>query len=108
MLRDDDDDDDDDSDDPFRIPVGDVESDDTVRVRPGEVVPVDGTVTGGESVVDESSIPGGSATAEKEPDDEVVASTRNLESVLLVEPADYVEESWTLPLERSWLRIEGE
>jgi hypothetical protein len=108
VLRDDDDDDNDDSDDPFRIPVGDVESDDTVRVGPGEVVPVDGTVTGGESVVDESSIPGGSATAEKEPDDEVVASTRNLESVLLVEPADYVEESWTLPLERSWLRIEGE
>jgi len=104
VLRDRDDDDD----DPFRIPVEDVEPDDTVRVRPGEVIPVDGTVTGGESIVDESSIPGGSATAEKEPDDEVVASTHNLESVLRVEPADYVEDSWTLPLERSWLRVEGD
>ena len=103
VIRDDDDGDE----EPLRIPIEDVEADDTVRIRPGEVIPVDGTVTDGESVVDESSIPGGSATAEKEPDDEVVGSTHNLESVLFVEPSDYVEESWTLPLERSWLRVEG-
>ena len=78
-----------------------------MQVRPGELIPVDGTVTSGESTVDESGLPGGSATAEKEPDDEVVGSTRNLESVLLIEPAEYVEDSWTLPLDRSWLRVEG-
>jgi hypothetical protein len=105
VLRDDTDDDGDD--DPFRIPVENVEEDDTVQVRPGELIPVDGTVTSGESTVDESGLPGGSATAEKEPDDEVVGSTRNLESVLLIEPAEYVEDSWTLPLDRSWLRVEG-
>lgn len=106
VLRDDNDDDGDD--DPFRIPVTDVAEDDTVRVRPGELIPVDGTVTSGESTVDESGLPGGSATAEKEPDDEVVGSTRNLESVLFIEPAEYVEDSWTLPLDRSWLRVEGD
>ena len=40
------------------IPLEQVQPGDTLRVRPGEKVPVDGTVIDGESNVDESMVTG--------------------------------------------------
>jgi Cu+-exporting ATPase len=59
------------------IPVGDVEEGDTVIVRPGEKVPVDGLVMEGYSAVDESMVSGESMPVEKKPGDEVVGATIN-------------------------------
>ena len=63
------------------IPIDDVIPGDVVLVRPGENVPVDGTVTGGESYVDESMITGEPIPVLKKPDAFVVGGTLNTNSV---------------------------
>jgi Cu+-exporting ATPase len=59
------------------VPVEDVAVGDTVVVRPGEKVPVDGRITSGESAVDESMITGESIPATKREGDEVIGATMN-------------------------------
>lgn len=59
------------------IPVEDVVAGDTVVVRPGEKIPVDGRVTDGYSSVDESMISGESIPVEKKSGDKVIGATIN-------------------------------
>jgi Cu+-exporting ATPase len=59
------------------IPVEEVVVGDTVVVRPGEKVPVDGRLTAGASAVDESMITGESMPIEKQVGDEVIGGTLN-------------------------------
>lgn len=57
---------------------------DRVLVRPGDVVPVDGTVVTGTSAVDESRLTGESIPVEKGPGDTVYAGTINHDGALQV------------------------
>jgi Cu+-exporting ATPase len=66
------------------VPVDRVQAGDVLRVRPGEKVPVDGTVTEGHSAVDESMISGEPIPVEKGPGDKVIAGTVNGTGGLLV------------------------
>lgn len=66
------------------VPVSVIAEGDTAVVRPGERVPVDGTVESGSSSVDESVITGESLPVEKGPGDTVVGGTLNLHGVLYV------------------------
>jgi Cu+-exporting ATPase len=59
------------------IPVEEVVAGDTVVVRPGEKVPVDGVLLDGSSSVDESMITGESIPVEKHVGDEVIGGTMN-------------------------------
>jgi Cu+-exporting ATPase len=59
------------------IPVEEVLAGDTVVVRPGEKVPVDGEVIEGASAVDESMVTGESIPIEKKLGDEVIGATIN-------------------------------
>ncbi len=59
------------------IPVEEVLPGDLVIVRPGEKIPVDGTVEEGASSVDESMLTGESMPVEKRPGDEVFGATLN-------------------------------
>ncbi|HET8770126.1 MAG TPA: heavy metal translocating P-type ATPase [Gemmatimonadaceae bacterium] len=59
------------------VPVEQVMSGDIVVVRPGERVPVDGTVTTGESAIDESMLTGESLPVAKKPGDRVIGGTIN-------------------------------
>jgi len=59
------------------IPIGEVQVGDLVVVRPGERVPVDGSVEDGRSTVDESMITGESMPVTKTPGSEVVGGTLN-------------------------------
>jgi Cu+-exporting ATPase len=59
------------------IPVEEVLVGDTIIVRPGEKVPVDGVMLEGASSVDESMITGESIPVEKQPGDEVIGATIN-------------------------------
>ena len=59
------------------VPLEQVKVGDKLRVRPGEIVPVDGTVFEGRSSVDESMITGESIPVEKEPGSKVIGATIN-------------------------------
>ncbi|OPY26401.1 MAG: putative copper-exporting P-type ATPase A [Methanocella sp. PtaU1.Bin125] len=59
------------------VPVEDVQVGDTVIVRPGEKIPVDGVVVEGYSAVDESMITGESIPAGKKIGDNVIGATIN-------------------------------
>ncbi len=59
------------------VPVEDVVGGDTVIVRPGERIPVDGIILHGASSIDESMITGESLPVEKQQGDEVVGATIN-------------------------------
>ncbi|HEX2692731.1 MAG TPA: copper-translocating P-type ATPase, partial [Gemmatimonadaceae bacterium] len=58
-------------------PVETVEAGETVIVRPGEQIPVDGEVVSGESAVDESMLTGESLPVSKKPGDSVIGGTIN-------------------------------
>jgi Cu+-exporting ATPase len=66
------------------ILVSDIESGDLVLVRPGERVPVDGTVKKGRSSVDESMLTGESLPVSKEEGDRVIGGTLNKNGMLRV------------------------
>ncbi|MDD3857363.1 MAG: heavy metal translocating P-type ATPase [Methanoculleus sp.] len=66
------------------VPVEAVVVGDILLVRPGEKVPVDGTVVGGESSVDESMITGEPIPADRREGDGVVGGTLNVNGVLRV------------------------
>jgi len=59
------------------IPIAQVGLADTLRVRPGEKIPVDGVLIDGYSNVDESMLTGEPVPVEKREGDEVVAGTLN-------------------------------
>ncbi len=89
------------------IEVGEVRVGDIIVIRPGEKLPLDGTVVKGSSSLDQSSITGESMPVSKEPGDEVFAGTMNQRGtidVLVTKPFEdttlgkiihYVEEAET-------------
>jgi Cu+-exporting ATPase len=66
------------------VPVDEVQSGDTLRVRPGEKIPVDGEITEGTSTIDESMLTGEPIPAEKKPGDAVIAGTVNQTGAFLM------------------------
>ncbi len=66
------------------VPASRVKPGDTVLVRPGEKIPVDGEVIEGQSAVDEAMVTGESVPVEKEPGQTVTGATINLTGRLLV------------------------
>jgi Cd2+/Zn2+-exporting ATPase len=61
----------------MRLGVDDVLVGDTVLVRPGEKIPLDGRVAAGDSHVNQSPVTGESLPVEKQPGDDVFAGTIN-------------------------------
>ncbi len=59
------------------IPVSDVKHGDSIIVKPGAKIPVDGVVTEGSSFIDESMVTGEPMPAQKKIGDSVVAGTMN-------------------------------
>ncbi|MBC7909283.1 MAG: heavy metal translocating P-type ATPase [Pyrinomonadaceae bacterium] len=59
------------------VPIEEVVVGDTVLVRPGEKVPVDGIILEGESAIDESVVTGESVPVDKKPKDTVIGSSVN-------------------------------
>jgi Cu+-exporting ATPase len=59
------------------VPLEDVATGDRLRVRPGEKIPVDGTILEGSSAIDESMITGEPIPVEKTGGDSVIGATLN-------------------------------
>ncbi|MFA6899504.1 MAG: heavy metal translocating P-type ATPase [Desulfurivibrionaceae bacterium] len=67
-----------------KIPVAEIEKGDILLVKPGERIPVDGSVVKGRSSVDESMLTGESLPVSKEVGDPVVGATLNKNGLLQV------------------------
>jgi Cu+-exporting ATPase len=65
------------------VPIEDIRKGDTLRVRPGEKIAVDGTVINGHSTVDTSMLTGEPLPVEKTAGDEVIGGTLNQSGTLL-------------------------
>ena len=78
-----------------RIPVEDVRVGDTIVVRSGGSIPVDGVVIAGRGAVDQSALTGESVPVEKTVGDHVDAATINMEGYLELR-AEKVGEDTTL------------
>jgi len=68
-----------------RIAIAEVKTGDVILVKPGEKIPVDGTVIEGYSGVDEKAITGESVPAEKKKGDLVIGATINRTGILKFE-----------------------
>ena len=77
------------------VPVESVRKGDIFLVRPGDSIPVDGVVLGGESAVNEAALTGESIPVDKAPGDTVSAATVNQSGFLRCE-ASRVGEDTTL------------
>ena len=66
------------------VPLTHVHPGDTLRVRPGEKVPVDGSVVEGGSAVDESMLTGESMPVTKGPGDKLIGATLNTSGALVM------------------------
>ena len=66
------------------VPLEEVRAGDTLRVRPGEKVPVDGRLTGGGSAVDESMVTGEPLAVAKAVGDRVIGGTVNQTGSFLI------------------------
>ena len=77
------------------IPAEEVEPGDTVVVKAGESIPVDGVLLEGHASVDESAITGESLPVDKQPGDKVTGATINRSGYFMMR-ADKVGEETTL------------
>ena len=77
------------------VPTEELRAGDVFLVKPGSLIPVDGTVTEGNSSVDEAAITGESVPVEKQAGDKVVSATVNKAGFLKCR-ADRVGEDTTL------------
>jgi len=59
------------------VPLGEVKTGDHLRVRPGEKVPVDGSVVEGRTTIDESMLTGEALPVEKGPGDKAIGGSLN-------------------------------
>ncbi len=66
------------------VPLAHVHVGDTLRVRPGEKVPVDGAVVEGSSAVDESMLTGEPMPVTKRPGDKLIGATLNTNGALVM------------------------
>lgn len=76
------------------IDIEEVVVGDLVRVRPGESIPVDGTVADGASAVDQSLVTGESIPEDKSVGDEVIGGSINQTGTLLVTVSRTGEDSF--------------
>lgn len=77
------------------VNVEDIKEFETVVIKPGELIPVDGTITTGTTSIDQSSITGESIPVQKNVGDEVIAGTINKNGYVTI-MATKVGENTTL------------
>ena len=75
------------------IPVDDIELGDTLRILPGESVPVDGEIISGTSSLDQSIMTGESLPVDKEVGDEVFCGTMNMYGAIDIKATSLGENS---------------
>lgn len=77
----------------IQVPVEEVKLEETIIIRPGEKIPLDGVVMSGISSVNQAAITGESVPVGKKCHDEVFAGTLNEEGVLYVNVTKHVKDT---------------
>lgn len=75
------------------VPIGELKIGDTVIVKPGEHIPIDGEVIEGITTVDQAAITGESIPVTKEKGDEVFAATQNKNGVIAIRVTRYAQDT---------------
>lgn len=75
------------------VDLEEVQSGDTLRVRPGEKIPVDGKLIEGSSRVDEAMITGEPVPVQKQPGDQIIGGTVNQTGSFLMEAEKVGEDT---------------
>jgi len=91
----------------LRVPVDSVQVGWTIKVLPGEKIPVDGRVIEGASAVDESMLTGESVPVEKGPGDEVAGATVNVDGVLVIEATHVGQDTVLAQIARLVAQAQG-
>lgn len=76
------------------VPLSDLKNKDRVLVKPGEKIPVDGTILDGKSAIDESMLTGESVPVEKNKGDEVIGGSLNNEGSLAIQVEKTGDDSY--------------
>ncbi|MCR5026193.1 MAG: cadmium-translocating P-type ATPase [Methanobrevibacter sp.] len=76
-----------------RIPVGDINVGDIIKIFPGESIPTDGIIINGESSIDQKTLTGESFPADKKENDEVYSGTINLYGSFTMKATKISQES---------------
>ncbi|SEQ95835.1 Cu2+-exporting ATPase [Virgibacillus subterraneus] len=76
------------------VAISDLQNEDRVLVKPGEKIPVDGTILDGKSAVDESMLTGESVPVEKYKGDEVIGGSVNNEGSLTIQVEKTGDDSY--------------
>ncbi|WP_234031576.1 copper-translocating P-type ATPase [Lentibacillus cibarius] len=76
------------------VPTSELQQGDHVLIKPGEKIPVDGTIYEGKSAIDESMLTGESVPIEKEKDDEVIGGSVNKEGSIKIAVEKTGEDSY--------------
>ena len=77
---------------PEPVPPDALQEGDRVRIRAGDVVPVDGRILRGQSFIDESSLTGEARPVVKQAGDVVYAGTANLDGALVIQVTAVADE----------------
>lgn len=75
------------------VPIDEVKIGEIVLVKPGDKIPVDGTVTSGHSAVNQATITGESIPVEKSPGDHTFAGTLNEQGALEIKVEKIAEDT---------------
>ena len=67
------------------IPIEDIQVGDSLRIRPGEAIPVDGIILEGKGAIDESMLTGEPIPDQKLSGDSVMAGSMNLDGALIIQ-----------------------
>ncbi len=89
------------------LPLGEIAVGDSVKILPGETIPLDGIVEEGETTVDESVMTGESMPVDKAPGDEVCSGTINRYGAIAVKVSRTADESSLQKLVRMVKEAEG-
>ncbi len=76
------------------VPISDLELGDSIIVKPGEKIPVDGLIINGRSHVDESMITGESKPVPKNVDDDVVGGSINQNGAITIKIVKPLDKSY--------------
>ena len=88
------------------VPAGDVQPGESIAIRPGERVPLDGTIEDGASSFDLSAVTGESVPAYREAGGEVVGGTMNLDGFVRVKVTRPASDGFVAQVVRLMRQIE--